>query len=196
MTLLPMPHVDHVTRAPGSPPTPGNHGSASSRNRGSRGTSVDAMVHYASGDILSADAEGIVNPVNCVGVMGRGLAAAFKRAYPDNFSVYEAACRRREVVPGCMLVVETGQLTNPRFIINFPTKQHWRTGSRIEDIEAGLASLVTEVTSRKIASLAIPPLGCGLGGLEWDDVRPRIVRAFADVSDTRVIVYKDRGSER
>jgi O-acetyl-ADP-ribose deacetylase (regulator of RNase III) len=147
-------------------------------------------MEFTTGNILRADAEAIVNTVNCVGFMGRGIAAQFKRAYPLNFKAYEAACKHKEVVPGKMLVFETGQLTNPRFIINFPTKRHWRGKSRIEDIVSGLVALVSEVRSRKIRSIAIPPLGCGLGGLNWRDVRPLIERAFAPLPDVRVLVFE------
>lgn len=142
------------------------------------------------GDLLRADTEAIVNTVNCVGFMGRGIAAQFKRAYPKNFRAYEAACARSEVVPGKMFVFETGQLTNPRFIVNFPTKRHWRGKSRIEDIEAGLTALVDEVKARGITSIAIPPLGCGLGGLDWRDVRPLIEKAFAAAPDVHALVFE------
>ncbi|MBL8718637.1 MAG: macro domain-containing protein [Myxococcales bacterium] len=147
-------------------------------------------MEFTKGNLLRADTEAIVNTVNCVGFMGRGIAAQFKREFPANFKAYEAACKRNEVVPGRMFMFETGQLTNPRFIVNFPTKRHWRGASRIDDIEAGLAALVGEVKQRGIKSIAIPPLGCGLGGLDWDDVRPRIERAFQALSDVRTVVYE------
>ena len=147
-------------------------------------------MELAKGNLLEADVEAVVNTVNCVGFMGRGIAAQFKRAFPENFRAYEAACKRKEVVPGKMLVFATGQLHNPRFVINFPTKRHWRGKSRIEDIESGLQALVQEVRERKIKSIAIPPLGCGLGGLDWADVRPRIERALAALPDVRAIVYE------
>ena len=99
------------------------------------------MNEYRTGDILQADAEALVNTVNCVGIMGRGVALQFKNAYPENFKAYEAACAGKEVQPGRMFVFETGQLTNPKYIINFPTKRHWRGKSRMEDIEAGLKAL-------------------------------------------------------
>src|ERR1035438_6237373 len=129
------------------------------------------MIEFRSGDILKDESDALVNTVNCVGVMGRGIALQFKDAYPDNFKVYEAACKRGEVQPGRMLVFETGKLTPPRFIINFPTKRHWRGRSRIEDIENGLGALVKEIRARGIRSIAIPPLGSGLGGLDWNSVR-------------------------
>ena len=132
------------------------------------------MIVYKRGDIIAEDAEALVNTVNCVGIMGRGIALQFKNAFPENFKAYEAACRRGEVQPGRMFVFATQQLTNPRFIINFPTKRHWRGRSRLSDIDAGLDSLVDEIRARRIRSIAIPPLGTGLGGLSWLDVRPRI----------------------
>jgi O-acetyl-ADP-ribose deacetylase (regulator of RNase III) len=148
------------------------------------------MVEFTKGNILRADAEALVNTVNCVGFMGRGIAAQFKRAFPANFQAYEVACRHKELIPGKMFIFATGQLTNPRYIINFPTKRHWRGNSRIEDIEAGLKALVCEVVARGIESIAIPPLGCGLGGLDWRDVRPRIEAAFADLPDVLVLVFE------
>ena len=152
------------------------------------------MILFTTGDILKADSEALVNTVNCVGYMGRGIAAQFSRAYPHNLKVYEVACRRQEVQPGRMLIVETGQLTNPRYIVNFPTKRHWRGKSRMEDIEAGLVALVEDVQRLGIRSIAIPPLGCGLGGLNWSDVRPRIERAFAPLVDVQVAVFDPSGA--
>lgn len=152
------------------------------------------MIEHTTGDILKADAEAVVNTVNCVGFMGRGIALQFKQAYPDNFEQYERACARKEVEPGRMLVVETGQLTNPRYIINFPTKRHWRGKSRIEDIESGLRALVAEIERLGIRSVAVPPLGCGLGGLQWSDVRPRVERAFEALPDVRVLLYAPSGA--
>src|SRR5271165_6170982 len=133
-----------------------------------------AVIEYRTGNILQAEAEAFVNTVNCVGVMGRGIALQFKDTYPENFKVYVAACDRGEVQPGRMFVFETRQITNPKYIINFPTKRHWRGKSRMEDIVAGLRALVEEIRKRGIRSIAIPPLGSGLGGLNWVEVRPRI----------------------
>src|SRR5438094_1382872 len=136
------------------------------------------MIKYKKGDILQEDAEALVNTVNCVGVMGRGIALQFKNAFPENFKAYAAACKQGEVEPGRMFVFETGQLTPQRYIINFPTKRHWRGKSRLEDIEAGLAALAKLIRSKPIRSIALPPLGSGLGGLEWATVRPRIEAAL------------------
>ena len=148
------------------------------------------MISYKTGNILSENTEAIVNTVNCVGIMGRGIALQFKNSFPENFKSYVAACKRQEVKPGKMFVFETGGLTNPRYIINFPTKRHWRGKSRIEDIESGLVALVKEIQQRNIRSIAIPPLGSGLGGLEWDDVRPRIEAALHKFSDRQIVVYE------
>ncbi|MCM8612813.1 macro domain-containing protein [Accumulibacter sp.] len=150
------------------------------------------MIEYRIGDLLQDEADALVNTVNCVGVMGRGIALQFKEAFPENFSAYAAACRRAEVQPGRMFVFETGQLAPPRYIINFPTKRHWRGKSRIEDIEAGLATLSQVIREKQIRSVAIPPLGSGLGGLDWAQVRPRIEAALRPLGDVSVRVYAPR----
>jgi len=152
------------------------------------------MISYTSGDILNADVEALVNTVNCVGIMGRGIALQFKNMFPENFRAYANACARDDVQPGKMFVFETRELTNPRFIINFPTKRHWKGKSRIEDIDAGLVALREEIVRRHIRSIAIPPLGSGLGGLEWADVRPRIVKALEDLGGVDVRVYEPKGA--
>lgn len=152
------------------------------------------MIEYTSGNILDADAEALVNSVNCVGVMGRGIALQFKKAFPENYKAYAAACRRGEVQPGRMYVFETQRLTNPRYIINFPTKRHWRGKSRLSDIEAGLEALVDEISRRGIRSIAIPPLASGLGGLAWADVRSRMDRAFRSLPDIGITVFEPKGA--
>ena len=152
------------------------------------------MIDYKSGNILAADAEALVNTVNCVGVMGRGIALQFKKIFPANFKAYEAACKRSEVQPGRMFVFETGKLTNPRYIINFPTKRHWRGASRLSDIEAGLDALVREIRARKIRSIALPPLGSGLGGLNWADVRSAIERALSPLTEVAITVFEPNGA--
>lgn len=152
------------------------------------------MIEFTSGDILKCEADALVNTVNCVGVVGRGIALQFKNAFPENFKAYVAACKREAVQPGRMFVFETGQLTPPRFIINFPTKRHWRGKSRIEDIEAGLVDLARVIREKGIRSIAIPPLGSGLGGLEWNDVRPRIERALGQLEDVHVLVFEPFGA--
>jgi O-acetyl-ADP-ribose deacetylase (regulator of RNase III) len=151
------------------------------------------MIRFTKGDILKADTEALVNTVNCVGVMGRGIALQFKNAFPGNFKAYAAACKLGEVQPGRMFVFDTGELTWPRYIINFPTKRHWRGKSRIGDIESGLDALTKEIRARKIRSIAIPPLGSGLGGLDWADVRPLIERALAAVPEVEAVVFEPGG---
>ena len=151
------------------------------------------MLKYKTGDILAEDAEALVNTVNCVGVMGRGIALQFKRAFPENFKAYAARCKRDEMQPGQVFVFETGQLTHPHYIINFPTKRHWRGKSRMEDIESGLASLAQEIRARGIRSIAIPPLGSGLGGLDWSEVRRRVQAALEKFDDVKVVVFEPGG---
>jgi O-acetyl-ADP-ribose deacetylase (regulator of RNase III) len=152
------------------------------------------MIRFTKGDILAADAEALVNTVNCVGIMGRGIALQVKNAFPNNFKVYQSACRHQQVVPGRMFVFETGTITNPRYIINFPTKRHWRGKSRIGDIELGLKALAQVIRERRISSVAVPPLGSGLGGLIWTDVRPRIEAALGNLEGVDVIVYEPSGA--
>ena len=152
------------------------------------------MIEYKSGDILREDAEALINTVNCVGVMGRGIALQFKKVFPENFKNYAAACKHEEVQPGRMFVYETGLLTNPRYIINFPTKRHWRGKSRMEDINAGLKALVEVIHQYNIRSIAIPPLGSGLGGLDWVDVKPCIEAALKPLTEVQVIVYEPAGA--
>lgn len=152
------------------------------------------MIEPRRGDILKADAEALVNTVNCVGVMGKGIALQFRDAFPENYKTYKAVCGRGELQPGVMLVHDLRRLHNPRYVINFPTKRHWRGKSRLEDIEAGLVALVAEVKKLGIRSIAIPPLGSGLGGLEWRQVRPRIEEAFHGLPDIRVLLFEPAGA--
>jgi len=124
--------------------------------------------------------------------MGKGIALQFKKAFPDNFAYYRKACRAGDVQPGRMLVFETGALLGLKYIVNFPTKKHWRGKSKYEYIESGLQALVAEVEGRGIHSIALPPLGCGLGGLDWDRVRPMIEAAFGGVAN---VVERSQGSD-
>jgi O-acetyl-ADP-ribose deacetylase (regulator of RNase III) len=148
------------------------------------------MIEYKTGNLLVEPVEALVNTVNCVGVMGRGVALQFKNKYAQNYKAYAVACKQGEVQPGQMFVVQISQLTNPRYIINFPTKRHWRGKSRIEDIQSGLLALAQEVTDRNIQSLALPPLGCGLGGLPWSEVKPLIQSVFANLPNVQVVVFE------
>jgi len=152
------------------------------------------MIEITTGNLLHDDAEALVNTVNCVGFMGKGIALQFKQAYPEMNKVYEKACERGKLQPGRMMVWETGQLVGPRYVINFPTKRHWIGRSSYKDIEAGLTALVEEVKQRGIQSIAIPPLGCGYGGLQWTKVRPMIESAFEVLPDVRVHLYAPDGA--
>lgn len=152
------------------------------------------MIEFKNGDILKENAEALVNTVNCVGVMGRGIALQFKNTFPDNFKEYAIACKKKEVQPGKMLVHTTGRTHNHKYIINFPTKRHWRGKSRMEDIESGLKALVETVHEHNISSIAIPPLGSGLGGLDWKEVRLHIVAAMEQLKDVRVVVFEPGGA--
>lgn len=133
--------------------------------------------------MLAAEVDALVNPVNTEGVMGKGLALQFKKAFPDAFVAYERACAAGEVVTGRMHVVR--RVAAPRFIINFPTKKHWRQPSRIEYVRDGLIDLIALVRELGIRSIAVPPLGCGNGGLDWKDVKPLSEQAFTAVPDVR-----------
>lgn len=130
-----------------------------------------------------------MNTVNCVGVMGKGLALQFKKAYPENFAAYSRACDAGEVEPGIMYIFNTGAMTNPKYIINFPTKRHWKEKSRIKDVEDGLRALVEDIRKRNIKSIAVPPLGCGLGGLKWSAVQTMIEKAFMELPVINVILF-------
>jgi O-acetyl-ADP-ribose deacetylase (regulator of RNase III) len=152
------------------------------------------MIERASGNILEAYSEALVNTVNTVGVMGKGIALQFRQAFPQNYEIYRRVCARGEVKPGTMLVTPTGRFDNPALIINFPTKRHWKGRSKLEDIDAGLRDLVRVIKERQIRSIAIPPLGCGNGGLDWEEVRPRIEKALAEVPDTHVLLFAPEGA--
>lgn len=139
---------------------------------------------------MTAEAEALVNTVNCVGVMGRGIALQFKKAFPENFKEYQAACKRQEVQPGRMFISERVGLGLPRYIVNFPTKRHWKGKSRMEDIETGLVALAADIQRLGITSIAVPPLGAGLGGLDWEQVRQRIETTLGALEDVTVMVYE------
>lgn len=152
------------------------------------------MIILSHGNLLTADADALVNTVNTVGVMGKGIALQFKRAYPANYAAYRAACASNEVRLGRVFVFDSARLGPRRYVINFPTKGHWRAGSRLSDIEAGLTDLVHVVRERQITSVAVPALGCGNGGLDWNEVRPAIERAFAELPDVRVLLFPPEGA--
>lgn len=150
------------------------------------------MITEVDGNLLEADVDALVNAVNTVGVMGKGIALDFRHAFPANYQAYRRACELRDVTLGTMFVVETGQPVRPRYIINFPTKGHWRARSDLGDVKTGLADLREVIVSRGIASVAVPALGCGLGGLAWTDVEPLIRDALGDLSGVDVRLYVPR----
>ncbi|RZM19678.1 MAG: Appr-1-p processing protein [Pedobacter sp.] len=154
-------------------------------------------IEFIQGNLLQAQVEALVNTVNCVGVMGKGIAFQFAEKFHQNTSVYKAACKAHTLHPGGLLVVELQlELENqlPRFIINFATKDHWRSQTQLKWIEEGLQKLVVEVRERGISSIAIPALGCGNGGLDWNLVRPLIETAFQELSEVRVLVFPPNGA--
>ena len=148
------------------------------------------MVKLRQGNLLEADAEALVNTVNTVGVMGKGIALMFKEQFPENFREYAVACKAGDVRLGEMFVTENPGLIGPKWIVNFPTKDHWRSKTRLEWIEQGMKALVRVIEDRQIASIAVPPLGCGNGGLNWRDVKPMIVSALAEVEGLQATVYE------
>jgi O-acetyl-ADP-ribose deacetylase (regulator of RNase III) len=152
------------------------------------------MIVSTQGNLLQARVEALVNAVNTMGVMGAGIALQFRRMYPDMFKAYASVCKSGGLSPGKMHVFDLGNPGgHPRWIINFPTKRHWREPSRLTDVVDGLADLVCQVHRLQIRSIAIPALGCGLGGLHWDDVRPRIEKAFADLPGVHVLLFEPVG---
>lgn len=148
------------------------------------------MLRFTTGNLLDADVEAVVNTVNTVGVMGKGIALLFKERFPDNFTAYEAACKRKQLELGRMFVTESLELNGPRWIINFPTKAHWRYPSKLEWIREGMRDLRRVIVEKQIKSIAVPPLGSGNGGLDWRDVRPLIEEALGDLPDVDVVVYE------
>lgn len=148
------------------------------------------MIAFRQGNLLEADVEAVVNTVNTEGVMGRGIALMFKERFPENYRIYQAACKAREVRTGKMFVTANNELQGPRWIINFPTKEHWKAPTRIEWVKSGLVDLVRFIKEQGIKSIALPPLGCGNGGLQWSDVRPLITTALSELEGVEVILYE------
>lgn len=147
------------------------------------------MITFTKGDLFESQAEALVNAVNCVGVMGKGIALQFKQRFTENFRSYEEACVFREVQIGKMFVTQPTDPSLPLWIINFPTKKHWSNPSKLEWIEAGLKDLRRLLIEQKVQSVAIPALGAGLGGLDWKDVRRLIERELAGL-ETEIMVYE------
>lgn len=148
------------------------------------------MITYTTGNLLEARADALVNTVNEVGVMGKGVALQFKEAFPDAAQAYMDAAKRGEVRVGSVLVTQGHTLSGPRWIIHFPTKRHWRHPSKLEWIRDGLADLQRVISELGIKSIALPPLGCGNGGLEWAAVRPLIEDALGAIEGVEVVVYE------
>lgn len=147
------------------------------------------MIRFMQGNLLEAKAEALVNTVNTVGVSGKGIALMFKDTYPENFRAYQAASKAGRIAPGGLFITERLDMLGPRYIINFATKQHWRHRSKLAWIREGLDALRHEIEERNIRSVAIPPLGAGNGGLQWEDVKPLIVAALRDL-DCEIIVFE------
>lgn len=156
---------------------------------------VSTVIREAHGNLLAADVDALVNTVNTVGVMGKGIALQFKRAYPEMFREYARAARAGELQTGQMHVWETHAATGPRFVINFPTKRHWRSPSKLEFVTSGLDDLARLIVAKEIKSIAVPPLGCGQGGLAWSTVRPLIERSLGGL-DSEVWLYPPEGPPR
>jgi O-acetyl-ADP-ribose deacetylase (regulator of RNase III) len=154
------------------------------------------VIKLQKGDLLKADVEALVNTVNCVGVMGKGIALQFKQAFPENFVEYEKACKNDQIRLGRVHVFPTGRLLNPKYIINFPTKGHWRAKSRLSDIKSGLDSLVDVISRLNIRSIALPPLGCGYGGLSWSEVEPLIEEKMGALQDVTVLLFGPHGAPK
>lgn len=150
------------------------------------------MIESTTGNLLHARVDALVNAVNCAGVMGKGIALQFKQAFGAMYVAYRQAVKAGDVVLGRVHVFTCEGPKLPRYILNFPTKRHWKSRSQLADIESGLVDLVHQVRHLEIASLAIPPLGSGYGGLRWADVRPRIVDAFAALPQVRVLLFEPR----
>ncbi len=148
------------------------------------------MIEFTEGNLLEADVEALVNTVNTVGVMGKGVALMFKEAYPENFDEYQSACRSKTLQLGKMFVTHRDAFLGPKWIINFPTKAHWRFPSKIEWVERGLDDLKAVIVHNNIRSVALPPLGAGNGGLDWSEVRELMVEKLMDLSDVHVVIYE------
>ncbi len=152
------------------------------------------MIYIKQGNILKADSEALVNTVNCVGIMGRGIALQFKKAYPENFEAYRKVCKEKKLHPGMVYTYKLSILGGPQYIVNLPTKRHWKGRSKLKDIQDGLGALAQEIKKLGIRSISIPPLGCGLGGLSWETVRPIIEGVLGTLTDVEVYIYEPLGA--
>ena len=148
------------------------------------------MIKFIQGNLLEARAEALVNTVNTVGVMGKGIALMFKERFAENFRQYAAACKVKQVTTGKMFVTKVDELDGPRWIVNFPTKQHWKAPSQMAWVVEGLQDLRRFLVENKVKSVALPPLGAGNGGLDWPAVRVQIEHFLGDMDDVEVIVFE------
>ncbi|MHA4809215.1 type II toxin-antitoxin system antitoxin DNA ADP-ribosyl glycohydrolase DarG [Flavitalea flava] len=147
------------------------------------------MITFKTGNLLDAKVEALVNTVNTVGVMGKGIALQFKNAFPENFKAYRDAVKTDSVQLGMVFIVPVNPIGTVKFIINFPTKGHWRYPSKLAWIESGLKDLKIKIKENKIKSVALPLLGCGNGGLDWNQVRPLIEKEMNNL-EVEVIIYE------
>jgi O-acetyl-ADP-ribose deacetylase (regulator of RNase III) len=148
------------------------------------------MIKFLSGNLLESNAYALVNTVNTVGVMGKGIALQFKKEFPSNNTVYREACLKKKLNIGQLLPVkDSSLLLGERLIINFPTKTHWRLPSEYSYIKKGLQALVELITEKDIKSVALPALGCGNGGLDWLLVKEMIRQSFEPL-DATIEVYE------
>jgi len=148
------------------------------------------MFKYVTGNLLQANAEALVNTVNTVGVMGKGIALQFKEKFQENYKIYKQAVDQNLVAVGKVLTVPTNRMDGVKWIINFPTKKHWRQPSKLDYISTGLDNLAKVIEEKNIQSIAMPPLGCGNGGLEWSVVKPLIERKLLHLKDVEIIIYE------
>jgi len=148
------------------------------------------MIYFTQGNLLEAKAEALVNTVNTVGVMGKGIALMFKERFDANFRQYAAACKAKQIKTGEIFVTEVNELDGPRWIINFPTKQHWKAPSQMAWVVDGLQDLRRFLLEKQVKSVALPPLGAGNGGLDWSAVRIQIERALGDLQNVDILVFE------
>src|ERR1700734_444546 len=147
-------------------------------------------MQFLKGNLLEANTQALVNTVNTVGVMGKGIALQFKNEFPNNFKEYLAACKAGDLQPGKLLVVKDMSPTGEKIIINFPTKTKWHLKSKYEYIEKGLEALVDVIKEYDIKSIALPPLGCGNGGLKWEKVKPLIEHYLGPLNGVNIQVFE------
>lgn len=147
------------------------------------------MINFSNGDIFQSNAEMLINPVNCVGVMGKGLALEFKKRYPKNFEVYKQQCSWGKVAYGKGVVT---QIYGYPIIFNLPTKKHWRDKSDLKSVELSVLELVKHLQEHNVKSVAIPAIGAGLGGLDWQKmVKPMLIHHLNELS-TDITIYEPK----